>query len=672
MSAMDVSESLAAMETDAAAAAAAAAGPRPLDLQRVSAASAVWRPGGSSAESRGWSERPMSWQAEPGEPASSQLEAAISQTHRMAIKQEVDEMVTSPAAPDSHHLSSDTESATAKTDGERPSSAGPARSDSGCEVNHSGPFTPSASPLLPRSGHGFHNSPELCGGGGAAGRLYSPTASPLQARHFSGYSSPYSHTPSTGLSRNNSDASQYGGSQYSCSSVSSPGGQYSPAASPGQSRHLYRQSPMLGRHMEHLLGHHPLNLTQSDSESCDDKSQLAAELAAHSALSGQSGISRQQLINSPCPVCGDKISGFHYGIFSCESCKGFFKRTVQNKKNYVCLRGAGCPVTIATRKKCPACRFERCLNMGMKLEAIREDRTRGGRSTYQCSYTVPPSLVAPSAGGATSGGPADPLQAAPHVKAEPSEGGAPPDGRPATPPLLKQIMSVEHLWQPSPADSVPSPASQQPSGLAAAAAAAAAGAGDYSSLCHIADHRLYKIVKWCKSLPLFKEIHLDDQTALLINTWCQLLLLNCCYRSLDTPGHIRVSRGRSVSVQEANAIGVGRCVERMVALTDQFRRLQVDYYEYIALKVIVLLSSNGDPSVLTEPHKVSACREQVLQALQQYTMSHSPQTPSKFGELLLRIPDVERACQLGKELIAARSSSDGPTFDILLELLKGD
>ncbi len=34
-------------------------------------------------------------------------------------------------------------------------------------------------------------------------------------------------------------------------------------------------------------------------------------------------------------------------------------------------------------------RFEKCLKMGMKLEAIREDRTRGGRSTYQCSYTIP-------------------------------------------------------------------------------------------------------------------------------------------------------------------------------------------------------------------------------------------------------------------------------------------
>lgn len=86
------------------------------------------------------------------------------------------------------------------------------------------------------------------------------------------------------------------------------------------------------------------------------------------ALPAGPGISRQQLINSPCPICGDKISGFHYGIFSCESCKGFFKRTVQNRKNYVCLRGAACPVTVATRKKCPACRFDKCLQCGMKLE----------------------------------------------------------------------------------------------------------------------------------------------------------------------------------------------------------------------------------------------------------------------------------------------------------------
>ena len=68
---------------------------------------------------------------------------------------------------------------------------------------------------------------------------------------------------------------------------------------------------------------------------------------------------------------------------------------MQNRKNYVCMRGSTCPVTIATRKKCPACRFEKCLRKGMKLEAIREDRTRGGRSTYQISYTLPAGLVPP-------------------------------------------------------------------------------------------------------------------------------------------------------------------------------------------------------------------------------------------------------------------------------------
>ena len=107
----------------------------------------------------------------------------------------------------------------------------------------------------------------------------------------------------------------------------------------------------------------------------------------------------------PCPVCSDKISGkqrgrvcvcallfmfsslgYHYGIFCCESCKGFFKRTVQALKNYVCHRGpdqlTDCPINIKTRKKCPACRYRKCQIVGMRAEAIRADRTRGGRSVY--------------------------------------------------------------------------------------------------------------------------------------------------------------------------------------------------------------------------------------------------------------------------------------------------
>ncbi|XP_024864618.1 nuclear receptor subfamily 5, group A, member 5 isoform X2 [Kryptolebias marmoratus] len=87
-----------------------------------------------------------------------------------------------------------------------------------------------------------------------------------------------------------------------------------------------------------------------------------------------------------CPVCGDKVSGYHYGLLTCESCKGFFKRSVQNNKHYTCAEQQSCPMNPSQRKRCPFCRFQKCLAVGMKREAVRADRMRGGRNKFGPLY----------------------------------------------------------------------------------------------------------------------------------------------------------------------------------------------------------------------------------------------------------------------------------------------
>lgn len=566
-----------------------------------------------------------------------------------------------------------------------------------------------------------------------------PSSSLSLSRHsFNNSTSSLSLSLSHSLSRNNSDASS---SCYSYGSLSPP--THSPVQQPRHSQHHQHQvaqgSPLhLPATASSAVVHH-YSSSAPGSELSPEGHPVADDQEDCRIPSAPSGIStRQQLINSPCPICGDKISGFHYGIFSCESCKGFFKRTVQNRKNYVCLRGAGCPVTVATRKKCPACRFDKCLNMGMKLEAIREDRTRGGRSTYQCTYTLPASLVGSPAGMSgdklTAGGNCSPAPAGGEHHYSVRHHSNHSHKMQVVPQLLQDIMDVEHLWHYNDNDRM-SGIQAGGTNIARSNDATLLGVGSgtvadavecssngtagngnlnnrgdgrssstvpgvsneqrassinsnsqigsntngnptqhpdfLSNLCNIADHRLYKIVKWCKSLPLFKNISIDDQICLLINSWCELLLFSCCFRSMSTPGEIRVSLGKSITLEQARQLGLATCIERMLAFTNNLRRLRVDQYEYVAMKVIVLLTS--DTSELKEPEKVRASQEKALQALQQYTIARYPEMPAKFGELLLRIPDLQRTCQAGKELLSAkRAEGEGSSFNLLMELLRGD
>ncbi|CAL8107318.1 unnamed protein product [Calicophoron daubneyi] len=76
----------------------------------------------------------------------------------------------------------------------------------------------------------------------------------------------------------------------------------------------------------------------------------------------------------PCKVCGDKASGRHYGVVSCEGCKGFFKRSIRGHVSYVCRGDQNCLVNKAYRNRCQYCRLQKCLAVGMRSEAVQNER----------------------------------------------------------------------------------------------------------------------------------------------------------------------------------------------------------------------------------------------------------------------------------------------------------
>ncbi|XP_016387326.1 estrogen-related receptor gamma-like [Sinocyclocheilus rhinocerous] len=76
---------------------------------------------------------------------------------------------------------------------------------------------------------------------------------------------------------------------------------------------------------------------------------------------------------------------FSTGVNVYESSISFFYAVIQADSSieYSCPATNECEITKRRRKSCQACRFMKCLKVGMLKEGVRLDRVRGGRQKYK-------------------------------------------------------------------------------------------------------------------------------------------------------------------------------------------------------------------------------------------------------------------------------------------------
>ena len=80
----------------------------------------------------------------------------------------------------------------------------------------------------------------------------------------------------------------------------------------------------------------------------------------------------------------------------------------------------------------------------------------------------------------------------------------------------------------------------------------------------------------------------------------------------------------------------------------------------------------SDVKGLKEPSKIHEYQEKLSEALLEYTGSHYVQMPNKFGEMLLRLPELARISFLAKEILLLALPPSSTSCGLLVELLKGE
>ncbi|CAG9855548.1 unnamed protein product [Phyllotreta striolata] len=324
-----------------------------------------------------------------------------------------------------------------------------------------------------------------------------------------------------------------------------------------------------------------------------DVSLINRQTPSQNSQNSANSVDKNQ--NIECVVCGDKSSGKHYGQFTCEGCKSFFKRSVRRNLTYSCRGNRNCPIDQHHRNQCQYCRLKKCMKMGMRREAVQRGR-------------VPPT-------------------------------------QPSLPGLPNQFLNSTDSMQISNHTYLSSYISL----LLRAEPYATSRYGQclqtnnimgIDNICELAARLLFSAVEWARNIPFFPDLQVTDQVALLRLVWSELFVLNASQCSM--PLHV------APLIAAAGLHASPMCADRVVQFMDHIRifqeqveklkALHVDSAEYSCLKAIVLFTT--DACGLSDVAHIESIQEKSQCALEEYCRSQYPNQPTRFGKLLLRLPSL--------------------------------
>nr|Q8AYI2.1 RecName: Full=Progesterone receptor; Short=PR; AltName: Full=Nuclear receptor subfamily 3 group C member 3; AltName: Full=dyPR [Rana dybowskii]AAN63590.1 progesterone receptor [Rana dybowskii] len=260
-----------------------------------------------------------------------------------------------------------------------------------------------------------------------------------------------------------------------------------------------------------------------------------------------------------CLICSDEASGCHYGALTCGSCKVFFKRAIEGQHNYLCAGRNDCIGDKIRRKNCPSCRLKKCCQAGMVLggrKFKKYNRLKPGRELDRIA-TSSPMECQQALTRRVSNSSAQEVQYFPE--------------------LLQILQSIEPEVLYAGYDYTKP---ETPSAL-------------LCSLNQLCERQLLCVVKWSKSLPGFRNMHIDDQIILLQYSWMSLMVFAMGWRSYKHVSGQMLYFAPDLVLNERrmkDSSFYSLCIA-MRQLPQEFVKLQISQEEFLCMKALLLLNT---------------------------------------------------------------------------------